>query len=70
VLVVVLDDLGLGGIDAKRISKAVNLLGRELDRTPRRKELLGGYRYISLSQFFQGPPERSLVFALLPLYCG
>ena len=43
VLVVVLDDLGLGGIDAKRIGKAVNLHGREPDRASRSEELPGGY---------------------------
>jgi hypothetical protein len=41
--VVILDNLGLGGIDIKYISKAINLFRRELNRIPQSKELLEGY---------------------------
>jgi hypothetical protein len=69
-VVVVFDDLCLGGIDAERVSKAVNLLGGELDRASRGEKLPRRHGHIGLAQLLECTPKRGLVRALLPLHCS
>jgi len=48
VVVVVPDDLGLGGVDAKCITEAVDLLRGDRDRASRGEKLPGGHRHVCL----------------------